>query len=639
MRVAACFTALALMVSSAAADPQDYGRVVSFGDSLSDNGNLKHFPTSTTPGSGGTDLARPAPYFDGRLSNGPTWVELLAGSPVGTQPSSQQRFWSSFADGKPLDGSSVNLAIGGARSDDKPNSNGPIPGVDAQIAAYQQYSAAFGQTAFKPTDLVTLIAGPNDIFQGGSPLTAANSVSAPNDPKSNLNQLVTAGAKTILIANLPDLGATPASIAQGKQAQALGTAGTLLFDQTLNTNIRSLAAAHGDVNFVQVDFFTMSQVIAANPAAFGFDPALTGKNCVSFTTHQAVNGCDPTTAKGFSFWDDVHPTEPVHQLLARYASLLLSTEQTGKAVGTLGQVGLSTRLKSSDILFRRGVSPFGPQPTGLYAEIIGSTGSGDGTNTRQLGSTAYDYSLGGVRAGFDADHGNVAFGSSVAYQSGSISGKLLNSNLQTTQGDVYALARFNPFFVGVEAGASVTDFDRISRDTGFPTVKATGQTSSFDYTLAATIGSQYHLGNIILTPAARVGYASLNLNGFTETAPLLALQYGDRDVSTGFYTVRLRAATKLPGLNRATVYGEVGYEDLFSTSGNSYAAQLVNNTAHGVTISDDLNGRGVFLKAGISGWLTEGVKVAGEYGYSQQNGTGEVHSGRLRLTIPLGGGE
>ncbi len=214
----------------------------------------------------------------------------------------------------------------------------------------------------------------------------------------------------------------------------------------------------------------MSQVIAANPAAFGFNPANQTLACVS------TPSCDKTTAAGFSFWDGVHPTEAIHQLLARYASLLLSTEQTGKAVGALGQVGLSTRLELSDILFRRGISPFGEQPTGLYAEVIGSTGSSDGSNTRQLGSTGYDFSLGGVRAGFDADHGNVAFGTSVSYQSGSLSGNLLKSNLQTTQGDVYALARFNPFFVGVEAGASVTDFDRITRETGFPTVQATGAT-------------------------------------------------------------------------------------------------------------------------------------------------------------------
>ena len=43
MRIVACLTALALSISSAAADPQDYGRVVTFGDSLSDNGNLTKF--------------------------------------------------------------------------------------------------------------------------------------------------------------------------------------------------------------------------------------------------------------------------------------------------------------------------------------------------------------------------------------------------------------------------------------------------------------------------------------------------------------------------------------------------------------------------------------------------------------------
>lgn len=44
------------------------GRVVVFGDSLSDNGNL--FAQTGQP---------PAPYFQGRFSNGPVWVEQLFG--------------------------------------------------------------------------------------------------------------------------------------------------------------------------------------------------------------------------------------------------------------------------------------------------------------------------------------------------------------------------------------------------------------------------------------------------------------------------------------------------------------------------------------------------------------------------------
>ena len=43
-------------------------QIVAFGDSLIDTGNL--FAATGQP---------PAPYFDGRFSNGPVWVEYLAG--------------------------------------------------------------------------------------------------------------------------------------------------------------------------------------------------------------------------------------------------------------------------------------------------------------------------------------------------------------------------------------------------------------------------------------------------------------------------------------------------------------------------------------------------------------------------------
>src|ERR1700737_3669549 len=49
-----------------ASDPWEYQHLVVFGDSLSDNGNslaLFHLP--------------PPPYFDGRWTNGPNWVDYF----------------------------------------------------------------------------------------------------------------------------------------------------------------------------------------------------------------------------------------------------------------------------------------------------------------------------------------------------------------------------------------------------------------------------------------------------------------------------------------------------------------------------------------------------------------------------------
>jgi hypothetical protein len=128
----------------------------------------------------------------------------------------------------------------------------------------------------------------------------------------------------------------------------------------------------------------------------------------------------------------------------------------------------------------------------------------------------------------------------------------------------------------------------------------------------------------------------LSIDSFTESAPILALQYSGQDVSTGFWTARLRASTNFFGMPNATVYGEAGYEGLFATS-QSYTAKLAFNTAHAVTLSDDLDARGFFVKTGIGGYIFDGIQLSGEYELSTQNGNGDIQSGRLRVTIPLHG--
>jgi outer membrane lipase/esterase len=378
-----------------------------------------------------------------------------------------------------------------------------------------------------------------------------------------------------------------------------------------------------------MDWYSALNVILAHPGAFGFTNVT--QACTSSVACVASNGA------GYLFWDGVHPTEAGQELLAKYAALLLSTEETGKAVSALAQVGFSNRLDASDIIFRRTAAPGASGPGGLYAEVIGSTASFNGVNTATYGSTAYDYSLGGIRAGFDASSGPITFGSVLGYQTGSLSGHALSADLNTTQIDSYALTRFSAFFAGVEGGVSWSRYDNISRQTGFPTVAADGRTSGIDYSADATLGAQYQLGAITLTPAARVGYASANINAFTEGAPILALQYGDQDVTTGFWTARLRASSNFFFFPQAVAWGEAGYEGLFSTS-DSYTAKLALNTAHAVTLSDDVQARGFFLKTGIGGYVYDGVKLSGEYELSLQDGAGDIQSGRLRVTIPLQGG-
>ncbi len=622
MRLLGLAIAFLSSVAPALADPADYNRVIAFGDSLSDNGNLYKNTTPSQP---------PAPYYNGRFSNGPTWIELLSNPAKSGNPSwsSMDTFWSppSFT-GIPNTGGTtqnVNAAVGGAGTVPGSSLN-PVPSVQQQINTF----AALGTIG--ANDLVSVQGGANDFFKffalNPAPTAAqitAQAITTGTNEASNIALAITDGAKTILVSNLPNLGATPSFNGSAATAQG-GFLATATYNATLNTATQQLAAANSSVNLVQMDWYGALNVILANPAAFGFT------NTTQACTSSAA--CIASNAQGYLFWDTVHPTEAAQELLARYASLLLSTEETGKAVSALAQISLANRLDGSDIIFRRAANP-AEAHSGLYAEVIGSTASFNGVNTATYGGTSYDYALGGVRAGFDANSGPYAFGAAFAYQKGTLSGHSLSGDISTGQIDAYALSRYGVFFAGLEGGVSFDQYDKLRRQTGFPTVLADGGTQGVDYSIDGTIGTQYQLGAFTLTPAVRAGYASINVNGFTEAAPILALQYSNQDASTGFWTARVRASANLFG-PQTVAYGEAGYEGLFGTS-DSYAAKLAFNTAHAVSLNDNLDGRGFFVKAGVGGYVTPGIKVSGEYELSTENGNGDIQSGRLRITVPLQG--
>jgi len=612
MRVLASAFALLCSISSAFADPSGFNRFMAFGDSLQDNGNLYINTLGLIPKS---------PPYDQRFSNGPTWIEILT-NPA-NPANAMNRFW---ANSGPLFSvpsyviiGNVNAAVGGAQaSGDHTVFILTIPGADTQIQTYLGAGGTFG-----PRDLVSIQGGANDFFYGSHNPTGVAAADL-----NNIALVASRGAGTILVSNLPNIAITP-----GEQGNASAAQFSQAYNAALNQGTQALAAnpLYARTNFVQMDWYSALNVILANPSAFGFTNVTDACQPGTFGIPSGPTCAHPDS---YLFWDGVHPSEVAQRLLARYAALLLSTEETGQAVRALGQAGLSNRLDASDIIFRRGATPGAQKPAGAYAEIIGSTASFNGTNTATYGSTSYDYSLGGVRAGFDGNSGPVSFGSSFAYQSGSLSGHALSANIDTAQIDAYALRRFSRFFAGLEGGVSFSNYGKIRRATGFPTVTGEGGTNGIDYSGDATVGAQFQFGGITLTPAARVGYASVNIDGFTESAPILALQYGNQDIDTGFWTARVRAATSLFRLPNAVFWGEIGYEGLFAAS-DSYQAKLAFNTAHAVTIGDAVEGRGFFLKTGVGGFVYDGIKLSGEYELSTQNGAGDIQSGRLRVTIPL----
>lgn len=284
-----------------------------FGDSLSDPGNLFALSLGLFP---------PAPYFQGRTSNGLVWSEyfatLLGLSPAGL--AALQANPNALTQG-------INFAIAGANSDNsnsnddnplKPANIAALPGLTTQLEAYQGVVAQLGPSA---TDnaLHVLWVGANDYLGGGQ--------TNPQVPLTNianaLESLYSGGARTFLVANLPLLGNTPLG-----QFLAPGplNALTAVHNRGLSLLLYQFEQRKTDARVILFDSNAVFEEVQKNPSALGFS---TTGGC--FTLAELFfNPPDPLQVQACGetalFWDDLHPTTRAHSILADRAWLTLEVD-------------------------------------------------------------------------------------------------------------------------------------------------------------------------------------------------------------------------------------------------------------------------------------------------------------------------
>lgn len=276
----------ALAPSGALAGPV-VSDVFVFGDSLSDTGNVFALTGGTTPPS--------PPYFQGRFSNGPVWVEGLA-SHLG------HSVLPSFLGG-------TDFAFGGARI----ASGGPVPTISAQK---DMFLALPGSA--DPSALYVVWGGGNDLRDalkqvGLNVITPLDAVllmqTAASDLAGIISALAVDGARHFLVANLPNVGRTPEAQANGPAAVALAASLSSAFNAALDTDLAGVAVDPA-LDLRRLNVFSLIEAVIASPAAFGF----------SNVTAPCFNGIvvcpDP---EQFLFWDDIHPTAHGHRLLASAA--------------------------------------------------------------------------------------------------------------------------------------------------------------------------------------------------------------------------------------------------------------------------------------------------------------------------------
>jgi outer membrane lipase/esterase len=583
------------------------GRLITFGDSLSDNGNL--FGLTGNP---------PPPYFNGRFSNGPTWIELLAGGPM------NQPFLTGNITGN------VNLAFGGARTDNAPNLNGPIPGIPTQVGTF----GALGGT-YNARDTVTMWGGANNIFQyfqtagaGATPAgIQATSVAAASDITGAVNQIAAQGAGRILVANLPDIGAAP-DFNTSPPASAGASAATAIFNQALASGMAASARLNPNTNIVQMDVAAAFAVIRTNAAAFGFTNVT--ERCIGSLA--CITG-GAAVQDRYLFWDGVHPTAAGHRLLALYAALLLNPEASAAAIAPLGEVAVRGRTNAMDDIFDRtqgwARGQFDRQ-NGMWASVTGSFANVDAHS----GTPGYRTAVGGVRGGLDKATGNSLIGVSFGYSQGAISGNL-RSDVKTFDVDGYATMLSGAYFITGTIGGAITSFDDVKRATGFGPIDATGSASYLQGSAGLEGGMISKVGGVTLIPSARLMYIHSAARGYGETAPLLAMQFQDRGIDAVIGGVRMRASTPVTG-TAANVFGEIGYDRVLVDRQGDITATFVGNTAQAFSgKAGDLVGTGLNFKVGLDTKLSPAMQMSLSYGGAFQDGAGYSQKGEVRVKVPF----
>jgi len=291
-----CAVALAMAGTIAPAVAQ-YDQIVAFGDSLSDQGNtyqIYGWPHSP-------------PYYMGRYGGGPSFIDQLSAD-LGLKVTPS------------IDGGQ-NYAYGGATTG--PNNATPQepfkpPSVLQQVSAYLTIHGKAD-----PNALYTVVIGANDLFAVlqdtendsldilGLPTVVYNGA---NNLKLTVTELEAAGAKHILVNNLPNMGLLP--------AVTEAPPGLLGINTLLGPTIATAASQYWDlVEAVTLlpyttngtvtlwDWYNTTTIAASEAASFGVTNTTTGCVLGYGFTPGAVNTCTPAQEATHVFFDQVHFTQ------------------------------------------------------------------------------------------------------------------------------------------------------------------------------------------------------------------------------------------------------------------------------------------------------------------------------------------
>jgi phospholipase/lecithinase/hemolysin len=269
-----------------------YSQVISFGDSMSDNGNMFKV---------GTDLAKwgmpMPPNVGGRFSNGPVVIEIM-----------------SYILNKSL----LNYAFGGAKS----GYDSLIPAYGFNIGMLTEVDDFLGNLGlFKSADskaLYVIWTGPDDFYKGVNMFDATVASTVTSHIKTAMTKLYWRGARNFFVPLMPDLSITPAArihatVTDGYLAAAHKRSVEMSSD--LTTMLKSFAKQYPLAKVRTFDTFT---VLTTEKQKYANNLGYNVTDACYTPAFMGLPGPVCDNPDDYLFWDGNHPTAWVSQIIGAY---------------------------------------------------------------------------------------------------------------------------------------------------------------------------------------------------------------------------------------------------------------------------------------------------------------------------------
>jgi len=317
-----------------------FHQIVFFGDSLSDNGNI--YKLIKVPGS--------PPYYQGRFSNGPTWAEYVG-----------NYYYNKYYI------ATLNHSYGGATAIlHDPLTDPFIAPMNLETELFSYYANSLSTN--KNDVLYVIWIGANDYLYEKTNKIDKLTTAVVEKISWAITSLINHGATHFLILNLPDLASTPyaTSIHETDRIHFI----TTMHNQKLLDKMNELQNHYPTIKFISIDVYNLLNDLILHPEKYSptikdlTQPCLIGgivfnaklemslrenlkklnivhpKNLMHYILQSpsmreayrlskdpGIKICD--NVNEHIFWDDLHPTTQVHQILGNIVVKKLAEEGMG----------------------------------------------------------------------------------------------------------------------------------------------------------------------------------------------------------------------------------------------------------------------------------------------------------------------